>query len=1256
MKTLLLNNRFSIFLLIIILYSPFLQSQEKRSILTAGYTTSQIKEWLSEPKEWVPYSTYDQANATYPAKFKEAQISLAEENLGKPIEDITATLLLQFSLNGDRSRHGSIYFGRRNRLASAVVAEMLEKEGRFTDEIVNLIWAICEESWWVIPAHYGQNGKEGLPPSDAEYVDLFAAETGALLAWTHYLLKDKLDQVSPVINRRILDEINRRILQPNLNNEDFWWMGAEDRDLNNWTPWICSNWLTCVLLCEKDKDLQTKSVYKIMTVLDRFLDPYPADGGCDEGPGYWGRAGASLYECLDLLDLATGGKLSYWDNDLVKNIGQYIYKVHIRGDYYINFADASAVNSPSPVLIYQYGKKIQDQTMMSFGSWLADEQDLYASPTGSSLSRRLMTLMAFENIKNASASPPNIAHSWFPNLQVMVAREENLDGNGLFLAAKGGHNAESHNHNDVGNFIIYFDGQPIVIDAGVETYTRKTFSKQRYEIWTMQSQYHSLPTINGVQQKNGREFKATQVKGTSDSKKYTFSLDISQAYPEEAGVDKYHRSIVFDRRKKQISITDDYQLSKVETPTVMNLLTVRKPYIDEQNHTILLGYRRPGNEAIQLTYPANMKASLEEIGIDDARLLRAWPNRIYRLQFTDSNQEKSGKYAFAFEAVLPGKNYQYHKEKEMAALENPMNVKYLKSKLRKASPKLILTPEIEKNLKTRLTTDPVVKNYYAAIKLNATQIQQESLLTRNVIGRRLLSTSREMLYRMGILGMVYRMEKDPQVLSRINDEVLAVCAFKDWNPSHYLDVAEMSLAVALAIDWVGDGLPGATVETALNALIEKGIKPSYNPAGNVGWINGTNNWNQVCHGGMIAAAIMTAKKDPDLAARTISRALDGMPVALHEYGPDGVYPEGSTYWGYGTSFSVMTSSMLQSAFGTDFGLAEYPSFLESADFRLLCNAPSGRYYNFADCGDKRSQIGDIILAWFAAYTGNQMYFEKNRFLRNPAEMGKLSRVAGPGLVWLSQFNQIGDGNLPLTWKGEGANPVVFFKSEDGNYYFGGKGGRGSVNHGNMDAGSFIFELDGVRWVEDPGNQSYHALEKTGFDLWGRCQDCERWTLLTKNNYGHSTLTFNHKLHAVNGFASIIDFKEGKTPTATLDMSPVFGGEENTVIRKFTKESDQSLLIEDQIQVHDSMEVITWQLMTTADVKVVKGGVILTQDGKHLKVDNLTHSDLSFSVIALDPPPLELDRKIEGLKRLELNIPAYLLTKDSETIRIRLSGK
>ena len=590
-------------------------------------------------------------------------------------------------------------------------------------------------------------------------------------------------------------------------------------------------------------------------------------------------------------------------------------------------------------------------------------------------------------------------------------------------------------------------------------------------------------------------------------------------------------------------------------------------------------------------------------------------------------------------------------------LENPMSVSYLQRNLSNKSPRLILSPSIKRQLKKKVKSDPMVSNVYQAFQLNADQILQEDLLERIKIGRRLLSVSREMLYRMNVLSMVYLVDGEEEVLQRINDEILAVCDFSDWNPSHYLDVAEMSLAVALAIDWVGDDLPENTVNLAKETLIQKGIMPSYNESGNVGWIDNNNNWNQVCHAGMIAAAIVTADVDPELASRTLSRALDGIPHALEEYGPDGVYPEGSTYWNYGTSFTAMTSSMLKTAFDTDFGIVDYPALKESAVFRILSVAPSGDYYNFADCGDRRSPNGDMVLAWFAAETGNAMFLEKDRFLRDASAMGQLPRFAGAGLVWLSQFEEKESTQAPLNWRGDGSNPVVFFRSDDErDYYFGGKGGRGTVNHGNMDAGSFIFELDGVRWVVDPGNQSYHALEKTGFNLWGRCQECQRWTLLTKNNYGHSTLTVNGELHNVEGMATFTDFQEGNEPQATLDMTPVFGDQLASASRSFIKENDHSILIEDRFVTNKNTESITWQLMTTADVDIVEDGALLSQNGEELKLTNLTHPELKISVVQLDPPPLQLDREIDGLKRLEIRMPAYLFTDEDQTLRVRLSGQ
>ena len=546
-------------------------------------------------------------------------------------------------------------------------------------------------------------------------------------------------------------------------------------------------------------------------------------------------------------------------------------------------------------------------------------------------------------------------------------------------------------------------------------------------------------------------------------------------------------------------------------------------------------------------------------------------------------------------------------------LKNPFTGDFLLKNLRKEQPRLVLNSEIDKVLREKLISDPVVKNFYSAIKLNAMSVLDEPYLKREKIGKRLLHISREMLYRINMLGMVYYIEKDSKILDRINNEVLAVCSFSDWNPSHYLDVGEMTMALAFALDWTAGDLPQSTIDKAIKAIIDKGIMPSYktDKRSNIWWIDGNNNWNQVCNGGMIAGSIAIAEVNPELASKTIKRSLDGLPHALDEYRPDGVYPEGSTYWGYGTAFSVVTNAMLESAFGTDFGLGDYPGFKDSAYFRLLMNAPSGWYYNYADCGDKRISNPDVTLAWFASKSGDELFFERERFL-NPThsfkiqkntmqtaakEIGRLRRLNGAGLVWVAQYEKQKESELPSSWKGGGTNPIAVFTggSDDPySYYLGCKGGSGTVNHGNMDAGSFIFEINGERWVTDPGNQAYHDLEKTGFDLWNKAQDSQRWTLLNKGNFGHSTITINNQLHKVDGKATIVDFKHGEKPEVTFDLTPVFEGVLKSSKRKFTKESPTSLLIDDLIKINESTETITWQLITTFDIEVTGEGATISK--------------------------------------------------------------
>jgi hypothetical protein len=596
------------------------------------------------------------------------------------------------------------------------------------------------------------------------------------------------------------------------------------------------------------------------------------------------------------------------------------------------------------------------------------------------------------------------------------------------------------------------------------------------------------------------------------------------------------------------------------------------------------------------------------------------------------------------------------KEKEIPKLQNPFSVSYIKENLTTSMPRMVFNKQIVEDLKGKIKTDLVIENMYKAIRLDAWEILDLPFIKRVKTSNAMLDISREMLRRVNMLGVVYLLERDNTILERINQEVLATCRFTDWNPAVYLDVGEIAMAVALALDWTCDQLPETTIQLAKKALIEKGIYPSWPEHGGSRqwWVTHPNNWNQVCNGGMIAASIAIANDEPELAANTIKRALDGLPYVLAEYMPEGVYPESPMYWEYGTSYSVLAASMLQTAFGTDFGHKAYPGFMESATFKIMTsNLPSGGYYNFTDCKDKPEVDGDIILAWFATQTGKSMFYDKEKFLSPPKDM-RLSYLSGAALAWMSQYQERSTQKPPTTWVGKGKTPIAVFKGEgdDSDYYFAAKGGCGAVSHGNMDAGSFIFELKGVRWSVEMGIQSYMIGEQ-GFDLWSQCQDCERWELLTKNNYGHSTLTVNDELHIVDGYASVVSFKKGKKPQVTFDLTPSLKGYVKNATRTFAKEGGKALLIEDNVEPNENTKYVTWQLITQADVEIVDDGAILKQGDKNLKLNNLSHPQIKFAAVSLDPPPHKLDKHMENLKRVELRIPVSFDGANRNTLKIRI---
>jgi hypothetical protein len=469
----------------------------------------------------------------------------------------------------------------------------------------------------------------------------------------HFLLGEALAHPSSRLPERIEREIQQRMLTPALERDDWGWMGFTHLPVNNWNPWINSNWLACILLVEKNPERRAQAVAKILRSLDRFLVPYPADGGCDEGPGYWTRAGASLYDCLELLTLASGGRLDIFDNPKVGEIGRFVYRAHITEDYYINFADASALNSPPAALVFGYGKRIHDPQLASFGAWLASRQRTPKDHLYGDIFRCLQELFSWDEMQSAEPRPPLIGDTWLNEIQVMAARDAGGSAQGWFLAAKGGHNAESHNHNDVGNFIVFRDGKPVIIDLGVETYTRKTFSPQRYEIWTMQSAYHSLPTISGVMQAPGREFAARQVVYDTGDTTARFTLELAGAYPPEAHLITWLRTITL-HRGEGVTLQDHYELLSPTGGISLSLMTPCTVQIDPSGLILLdqapLPDGRASGEARISYQPAQLTAAAESISIADDQLARVWGNRITRLLFQAIAPGKQGDWTIQIAA------------------------------------------------------------------------------------------------------------------------------------------------------------------------------------------------------------------------------------------------------------------------------------------------------------------------------------------------------------------------------------------------------------------------------------------------------------------------------------------------------------------------------------------------------------------------------------------------------------------------------
>ena len=612
---------------------------EERDILQKKTEQVPLKGNLLINYEWVSYPDYTNRSAwdALTGDNKDSFIKRGEEFLNYEWKVVPATAYMEFERSGNRNVMQNPQNSNVRAIATLFLAELAEGKGRFTEKLVDGVYSMCETTSWALSAHLVvQKSKRSLPDHTEHVIDLTSGNIASMMSWIYYFFHAEFDKINPVISKRIEKEINDRILVPYMENT-YWWMAenvtAEKGMVNNWNPWCNSNVLQCFLLMEKDIDKMYAGVYKTLVSVDKFINYTNLDGACEEGPAYWGHAAGKMYDYLQILHDATNGKLSVFNEPIIKNMGEYISNSYVGDGWVVNFADASAKGGEDYRMIFRYGKAVNSTNMMQFAAYLKNKYPRRLAGDGDAY-RTLQNLNT--DVQMAGITPEHIhkPYVWYPQTEFCY-----MSKGKAFFAAKGGYNDESHNHNDIGTFNLYIENTPVFIDAGVGTYTRQTFGRERYTIWTMQSDYHNLPKINGYSQRHGKQYKAENTR--FDNKKNVFSLDIANAYPKEAGINKWVRSYKFG--DKLLEITDNFDLSDTKDKNVINFLTWGNVNISEKGEVKI----RVNNHEVVLQYnKADFTPSVEEVELDDTRLSRVWGEKIYKVSLTAEKNMKKGNYLF----------------------------------------------------------------------------------------------------------------------------------------------------------------------------------------------------------------------------------------------------------------------------------------------------------------------------------------------------------------------------------------------------------------------------------------------------------------------------------------------------------------------------------------------------------------------------------------------------------------------------------
>lgn len=570
-------------------------------------------------------------------------------------------------------------------------------------------------------------------------------------------------------------------------------------------------------------------------------------------------------------------------------------------------------------------------------------------------------------------------------------------------------------------------------------------------------------------------------------------------------------------------------------------------------------------------------------------------------------------------------------------------------------PRLLFSKQEEKKVREQLHTDPLLDSLHVCLLKEADKLLNvpvQGYTRTGAYAKDILQISREQVYRVVTLSLAYRLSDDRRYAVKAEEELNNVCDYPTWNPDHYLDVAEMTTAVAIGYDWLYDVLSPATKQKIVASIKTKALDyvvEEYKTGNSDSWAKRETNWNVVCNTGMVLAALAIAEDYPELAGHIVGETVKYVPNCLKHFAPDGVCYEGPAYWGYTNMYLSLLLRALDDNFGHNFGLSEMQGVDKSVLYYIHSTSPSGKIFNFANSGSTSPAAEPIYFYFSRKFNQPEAAVFYRNILSDTVNKGNYYRFYFLSIPWYDTAYSSSSALSELCVY-EGINDIVVFngnKSVPNSLYLIAKTGDPDMAHQQLDVGTFIVETNGIRWSDDLGADNYSL---PGF--WDYKPDGQRWNYFRNSNFSHNTLSIDNKIQNSAGTGEIREYDDKtENPYVTMDMSTMYAGQAGYVYRTFRMLSDTQLLVTDSVGLNNASQSVEWSMITSADVECRGNTAVLRKDGKSFSLRIESPANASFTSKPAKTYT-EKENPIEGYTLVSASVSGSA----TQVIRILLSGE